>query len=265
MRPASSRKFRRRRDTIHAMDETPRRRPLGGLLFLLLLAFAGWALWSGALRIPDAWNPWAPLRFDDPPNALTRFKFARASADPAACRELLAQSPLAAAPIEDRSTGEGCGFDNAVRISRTSVAVGDPFALSCRAALSLAMWERHALQQAAERHLGGPVARIEHFGSYSCRNLYGREGGRRSQHATADAFDIGGFVLEDGRRIRVLGDWDAAPVEDDAQSEPASEAAFLREVRDGACSWFDAVLGPDYNAAHADHFHFDRGRARICR
>ena len=247
------------------MDETPRRRPLGGLLFLLLLVFAGWALWSGALRIPDAWNPWAPLHFDDPPNALTRFKFARALDDPAACRELLAQAPLATAPVEDRSTGEGCGFDNAVRISRTSVAVGEPFALSCRAALSLAMWERHALQQAAERHLGSPVARIEHFGSYSCRNLYGREGGRRSQHATADAFDIGGFVLEDGRRIRVLGDWDAAPVEGDAQAESTPEAAFLREVRDGACSWFDAVLGPDYNAAHADHFHFDRGRARICR
>lgn len=233
----------------------------------MLLAFAGWALWSGTLRVPERWNPWAPLRIDDPPNMLTRFKLERASADDAACREVLAQAQLRTTPLEDRSTGEGCGFDNAVRISRTSVAVGEPFALSCRAALSLAMWERHALQQAAERHLGSPVARIEHFGSYSCRNLYGREGGRRSQHATADAFDIGGFVLEDGRRIRVLGDWDSGVGvgEDAAAAQPASEAAFLRELRDGACDWFDTVLGPDYNAAHADHFHFDRGRARICR
>ncbi|MGY1520357.1 extensin-like domain-containing protein [Luteimonas sp. A482] len=247
------------------MDEKPRRRPLGGLLFLLLLAFAGWALWSGALPFPDRWNPWAPLRIDDPPNMLTRFKLDRASADRAACSDALAQAQLATSPLEDRNTGEGCGFDNAVRISRTSVAVGEPFALSCRTALSLAMWEQHALQQAAQRHLGSPVARIEHFGSYSCRNLYGREGGRRSQHATADAFDIGGFVLEDSRRIRVLGDWDTAPGEGDAPAELTPEAAFLRDVRDGACNWFDAVLGPDYNAAHADHFHFDRGRARICR
>src|SRR5690606_39965142 len=113
----------------------------------------------------------------------------------------LAQAELRLQPVEDRSTGPGCGFDNAVRISRTSVAVGEAFTLSCRAALSLAMWERHALQQAAQTHLGSPVARIEHFGSYSCRNLYGREGGRRSRHATADALDIAGFVLEDGRQI----------------------------------------------------------------
>ena len=26
-----------------------------------------------------------------------------------------------------------------------------------------------------------------------------------------------------------------------------------------------AVLGPDYNQAHADHFHFDRGQYRLCR
>lgn len=248
------------------MNDRPRRRPLGGLLFLLLVAFAGWALWSGALRVPDAWNPWAPLRIDDPPNVLTRFKFDRVSGDRDTCRATLAQAQLEASPLEDRVIAPGCGFDNAFRISRTSVAVGEPFPLSCRAALSLAMWERHALQQAAQRHLGSAVSRIEHFGSYACRNLYGREAGRRSQHATADAFDIAGFVLEDGRRIAVLADWErAADAEVDGESQPDPEAAFLRELRDGACDWFDVVLGPDYNAAHADHFHFDRGRARICR
>ena len=248
------------------MNDRPPRRPLGGLLFLLLVAFAGWALWSGALRVPDAWNPWAPLRIDDPPNVLTRFKFDRVSGDRDTCRATLAQAQLEASPLEDRVTAPGCGFDNAFRISRTSVAVGEPFPLSCRAALSLAMWERHALQQAAQRHLGSTVSRIEHFGSYACRNLYGREAGRRSQHATADAFDIAGFVLEDGRRVAVLADWErAAEAEVDGESQPDPEAAFLRDVRDGACDWFDVVLGPDYNAAHADHFHFDRGRARICR
>ena len=28
--------------------------------------------------------------------------------------------------------------------------------------------------------------------------------------------------------------------------------------------WFDAVLSPDYNAAHRDHLHLDRGRYRAC-
>ena len=55
------------------------------------------------------------------------------------------------------------------------------------------------------------------------------------------------IVLEDGTRISVLSDW---PGEGDKQR-------FLREVRDGACGAFSTVLSPDYNAAHADHFHFD--------
>ncbi|WP_202842215.1 extensin family protein [Luteimonas saliphila] len=252
------------------MSTAPPRRRYGGLLFLLLIALLAWTLSSDAIRIPDRWNPWAPLRIDDAPNLLTRFKLDRTSADRVACRDALAQAVLRLQPVEDRSTGPGCGFDNAVRITRTSVAVGEAFTLSCRAALSLAMWERHALQQAAQAHMGGRVSRIEHFGSYSCRNLYGREGGRRSQHATADAFDIAGFVFEDGRRIRVLGDWQANEAGSIATAPPgapevSAEASFLRAARDGACDWFDAVLGPDYNAAHADHFHFDRGPARICR
>lgn len=238
----------------------PRR---GWWLLLLLVAFAAWTLHSGALQVPDRWNPWAPLRIDDAPNFLTRHKLARASADREACQAALAQAGMRLVRLEDRETGPGCGFDNAVRIERSSVAVGAPFALSCRAALSLALWERHALQQAARSHLGARVEAIEHLGSYACRNLYGDDGRRRSRHATADALDIAGFVLDDGRRVRVLADWPPSVAEGDVPSR--AEAAFLRDVRDGACDWFDAVLGPEYNAAHADHFHFDRGRARICR
>lgn len=251
--------FATRARTMGGMDAT-RRRPLGGLLFLLLVAFAAWALASGALRVPDAWNPRAPLRLDDTPGLLTGYKLARASSDREACRAALAQAGMTMAPVEDRVTGPGCGFGNAFRIARSSVAVGDAFTLSCRAALSLALWERHSLQPAARAHLGSEVDRIEHLGSYACRNLYGREDARRSRHATADAIDIAGLVLADGRRLRLLDDWTAPPGE---ATDP--EAAFLRSIRDGACTWFDGVLGPDYNAAHADHFHFERGGARICR
>src|SRR5690606_34142136 len=112
-----------------------------------------------------------------------------------------------ATPLPDRQTGPDCGFSNALRIERTSLAVGEAFSLSCRAALSLAMWERHVLQQAAAEHLQSPVVRLEHLGSYACRNIYNQDGRRRSQHATADALDIAGFVLADGRRIRVLAHW----------------------------------------------------------
>jgi hypothetical protein len=42
-------------------------------------------------------------------------------------------------------------------------------------------------------------------------------------------------------------------------------ADFLREVRDGSCRLFTGVLGPDYNAAHHDHFHLDMGSWQMCR
>ena len=129
------------------------------------------------------------------------------------------------------------------------------FSLSCRAAVSLALWERHVLAPAAQKYFGQNVATLEHFGSYSCRNVYGRANATRSQHATAEALDVAGFVLEDGQRIRVLKDWE----------EGGEKAAFLKEIRTGACRFFDAVLSPDYNGAHRDHFHFDRGPYRACR
>ena len=116
------------------------------------------------------------------------------------------------------------------------------------------------VQPAAEQILGKPVATIQHLGSYSCRRIYGRAEGNFSEHATADAIDISGFILEDGKRISVARDWRGE----------GKEAIFLRAVRDGACQLFSTTLSPDYNAAHHDHLHLDqaeRGRlgGRLCR
>jgi len=239
--------------------------PRSLLLFVLLLALATWGWRSGRIDIPDRWNPWAALRIEAEPNLLTGFQLARASAEAGACRDALAEADMRYLPVPDRVTGPGCGFDNAVRIERTSVAVGEPFVLSCRTALSLAMWERHVLQQAAREHLGTRVDAIRHYGSYACRNLYGEAGRRRSRHATADALDIAAFGLADGRRVTVQGNWGQGGVQVGEAVAVPPEARFLRAVRDGACDYFDVVLGPAYNQAHADHFHFDRGGGRACR
>ena len=88
--------------------------------------------------------------------------------------------------------------------------------------------------------------------------IYGGDTGNWSEHATGNAVDVSAFVLEDGRRISVLGDWNDA---DEA-------AGFLHAARDAACDVFGTVLSPDYNAAHADHFHLDqeaRGFGSFCR
>jgi len=226
------------------------------LLFPLSLAL----LWRGdQLQWPErwrAWNPFAPLVIADAPNPLTPMKLARLSSDDALCRSVLAGSGFDYAPVANRATGEGCGFSNAVRIrALDGIELASPFVASCRVAVSLAMWERHSLQPAAREIFASPVARLDHFGSYACRNLYGRSEGRRSRHATADALDVAGFVLDDGRTIRVISDWSGA----------GDAARFLHTVHSGACSYFSTVLGPEYNRAHRDHLHLDRGLGGICR
>jgi hypothetical protein len=131
---------------------------------------------------------------------------------------------------------------------------------SCPVAAALAVYEHRILQPAARRHFGTSVATIDHAGSYSCRRLYGRSEGAYSEHASANALDLIGFRLSDGTEISVLRDWNGG----------GPKSAFLHDVRDGACKLFATVLTPDYNAAHADHLHFDqaaRGRSgrSLCR
>ncbi len=224
-------------------------------LFVIAASVAAWAVHSGRFVVPPHWNPWAALDVAETPNWLTSHKLQRAAADPLLCSTAMGGSTLEHIGVADNDTGDGCGWQGALRVDDARFAPS--FTLTCSAALSLVMWERHALRPAALAHLGQPVARIDHFGSYACRNVRGAggEGARRSQHATANAFDVAGFRLRDGRRISLVNHWEG----------DGPEAVFLREVRDGACRFFRGTLGPDYNAAHRDHFHLDQGPYRICR
>ena len=92
------------------------------------------------------------------------------------------------------------------------------------------------------------------MGSYNCRNVAGSE--RRSAHATASAIDVSGFVLADGRRITVLGDW---------RGGTPAERQFLQVVHASACKRFGTVLGPNYNSAHQNHFHVELSGGSFCR
>jgi hypothetical protein len=205
--------------------------------------------------IPPRWNPWAPLRIADVPNALTPLKLARLGRDAALCRAVLADAPVQATPVPDRELGPGCRLANALRVTRTRFELDTPFLISCRGAVALALWEAHSVQPQAVRILGAPVARMQHLGSLACRDV-ARAPGRRSRHAQADALDVAGFTLRDGRRVSVLRDWRAAA---------APPGRFLRALRRGACRSFDGVLGPDYDAAHANHLHLEVGGWHYCR
>jgi hypothetical protein len=211
---------------------------------------------------PDRWNPWAPLWPQERPNVLTPYKLSRLSDDPKACAVALAATTLSYTNVPDRPLASGCGWNNAARVTALPEDIGAPLVLSCPAAVSLAMWKLHSLQPAAEQTLGARVVALQHFGSYSCRDIArraadGRPGEHRSEHASANAIDVAAFVLADGRTISVARDW----------QRPADHASrrFLQSIRDDACGIWNVVLGPDYNIAHRDHFHLDRGPYRACR
>lgn len=208
----------------------------------------------GLVAVPPSYNPWRPLDTREEPNVLTRFKLARLERNARECAAVLGRTNVSHTPIPDQATGEGCGFEGAVRVARSGVTFGSDFVATCPLAVAWSLFETHVLQPAASRRFGQEVTRVIHFGSYACRNVNHREMGRRSEHATANALDIAGFVLADGTRITLAQDWDAG----------AGRAAFLRDLRVGACRFFDVVLSPDFNEAHRDHFHFDMGRFRAC-
>lgn len=233
----------------------------GWVLALLVggaLALAGWR-W---LEAHPQHNPWAPLSLGDPPGWATPRKLAQLRDAPEECHAFLDRSAIAFNTLPP--VGEGaCRRADRMQLAsdRASGLVLRPAdaQATCAVNAGLALWLRHGVQPAAREILGSRVVAIEHLGTNNCRRIGGGEQGAWSEHATGNAIDIAGFVLADGRRVRVLADWQG--------DVPA--VAFLHSIRDAACDVFGTVLSPDYNAAHADHLHLDQARRgggwRTCR
>jgi hypothetical protein len=158
---------------------------------------------------------------------------------------------------------KGCGaaapisvkFVNGVRLSPPAIS-------NCRMAASFQRWVETAVQPAAERAFGERVTGMSVAASYDCRYRYNAAGGKVSEHAHANAIDISGFTLASGKRVEVLGGWQPKLVSFNGNGR------FLRDVHQGGCTVFSTVLGPEANAAHASHFHFDlqarNRRFRLC-
>ncbi len=226
-------------------------RLLKTLLALALIGFLAMLAWGWARNHPQD-LPWTTLDLAQPVGAFTGRKLTALGGEADQCRALLERAGVRFTALPPRDAGGQCGYDDAVRFrAGGALDIGyrpADLATSCPVAAALALWEWHVVQPAALRHLGSKVEMIEHFGSYSCRRIYGRSQGSWSEHSTANAVDIAGFRLEDGTRVTVVRDWQG----------DGPRAAFLREVRDGACDLYATVLSPDYNAAHRDHLHLDQ-------
>lgn len=170
--------------------------------------------------------------------------------------ECIARLELGGVTYEEIGSFEaerGCGIAEGVRIRRSLVALDRPFQSTCTLAALLLDFERDTMQPAALQHLGQPVARINHAGTYACRGRSGNRG-RLSEHAFGRAIDIWSFELADGTKVSVRDDWRSGD----------GRSAFLRAIARGACKHFSVILTPARDADHQDHFHFDVGPWSLC-
>ena len=157
--------------------------------------------------------------------------------------------------LADKQASPTCGFRGAVDVRNIGVVVKGIGPLSCPMTARLHDWIHEGLQPAAKRRFGSEVVTIDSYGTYACRPRNNMAGAQPSEHSWANAIDIVGFRLADGRRITVLKDWDG---------KDKAARKFLRDLRDAGCKRFNLVLGPDDNAQHRDHLHFDMGRWDNC-
>jgi len=230
----------------------------------------GWATAAGfcVLAIPGAWaqtifgepRPTAPPtayakpppllrpRLDEPAPGSAwspqEIELARAH-----CAALLDGLDVVAVPETPLREGRECGTPAPMRLisigKSPQVALSPPPTLTCGLIAALHKWLHRDVQPLARQHLGAPVIRIEAMSSYSCRNAYGRAGGRLSEHGRANALDIRAFTTARAEIVDVAADWGPTAREiaatvargdagqsraesaDALQSEPTSDHAAL--------------------------------------
>lgn len=224
------------------------------LALFLFIAIAG-AFWFGL--VPQSFSPLPSISLDQRPSMFTDARLSSLRFDPALCRAVLKEPHIDASPIPDRDAGSNCGWVNAVKFTHSGGAKIGVEPLTCEMAAALTLWIEHEVQPLAREMFGQDVVRLGDMGTYDCRNIVGNPlwKGLRSQHAAANALDISGFTFADGRSISVLKDWKGK----------GKDAEFLHEVHRRSCRYFRVALSPNFNVAHANHFHFDRGLMWTCR
>lgn len=158
--------------------------------------------------------------------------------------------------IQTRSALGGpseCGSAHPFEMSAAAggrVAMRPTALLRCPMIPQVERWVTETVEPAARRFYGVPLVELSVAASYGCRPINHVSGARLSEHGYANAIDISAFILADGRKVTVKGDWYGSE----------RDRAFLRQVHDGGCREFTTVLGPEYDSNHRDHFHMDLAR-----
>ncbi|HET6390837.1 extensin family protein [Hyphomicrobium sp.] len=198
-------------------------------------------------RPPDA-KPLPPSK--QTAQAWTESEIAEAKAE---CAQILSNVTAITEPLPPAREGI-CG-DPAPRelrsIGESKVKFDPPATLNCRMIAGLATWVTEKLQPAAQQNFGSPIVRI--IGeSYSCRNRYGLSRAPLSEHALMDALDVTGFVLADGKVIRVSKGWGPTAAQLKREAAKTSETLAHVEGKDGKFQVAASKLGANDLASKKD-------------
>ena len=204
--------------------------------------------------LPSQHNPFRAPDLTEPIGLATYGKLTDLKYEAALCKEKRIEAGVEFTVLAADGAESSCPLQETLSLKKSLTPYNAaPLRMTCHQMAALHVWERQVLRPQAEKIIGSPLRQIETYGSFSCRNIAGTR--TRSQHSYANAIDISGFVLEDGRRISVKDHW----------RERSDFGRYLAKAHKGSCRLFSVTLGPDYNAAHADHFHVDMGSAETCK
>jgi hypothetical protein len=164
-------------------------------------------------------------------------------------------------PIHDGQ----CGIQSPLALSAISangrsIPLSSTITTDCGMATALPDWVEE-VDSYLMAHDKTAIDQINVSTSYECRNVDHAATGNLSFHAFADALDIMGFKLQDGRTISIAPGFNGTP-------EQGRD--ILHFARDAACTHFMTVLGPDADSFHQDNMHLDlacHGKmctARLC-
>jgi hypothetical protein len=156
----------------------------------------------------------------------------------------------------------GCGATDVVRLEtillpdNSRVTMSPPATMRCTMAEAVAHWVRDDVTPAFAKAggLAGGVRAIDNYASYDCRGRNNVASARTSEHGFANALDIRGVRLADGKFVQF------------------TDRTIAKDVREGlrkdACARFTTVLGPGSDGHHEEHIHVDlaerRGGYRLC-
>ncbi|MFZ5692351.1 MAG: extensin family protein [Pseudomonadota bacterium] len=179
--------------------------------------------------------------------------------EPSACQIRVADKIAVIEPLPSFGGPGDCGATDVVRLQaiiqpdKSQVAVSPPATMRCSMAEALATWVREDLT-ATTAQLGSTPRALDNYASYDCRGRNRVAGARISEHGLANAIDVRGVHLANGRFAEF--------------TDRRISREFREAVRKSVCARFTTVLGPGSDGHHETHIHMDlaerRGGYRLC-